>query len=36
MSRVGKKPVELPDGTEASIVANEITIPTPLHPTASS
>ena len=26
MSRVGKKPVELPDGTEASIVANEITI----------
>ena len=26
MSRVGKKPVELPDGIEANIVANEITI----------
>ena len=26
MSRVGKKPVELPEGIEASIVANEITI----------
>ena len=26
MSRVGKKPVELPDGIEANIIANEITI----------
>ena len=26
MSRVGKKPVQLPDGIEADIVANQITI----------